>query len=178
MLWILIASVLPLVSNSPQSPFKALWESFKGVILGMVLKRFWKETGRNWKPEEELRQLRSTTLLKSDKILGRVQDSRRDLLLLRLQWKSLFKTGVMNSQGEKNNIVVIVFRCDKLWNIYIWIAQLAEGVEYTDCFSAEGSDDPSTTNECPWYDTKSDDEVPVMLKLWGIPGVVAPNRIQ
>ena len=46
-----------------------------------------------------------------------------------------------------------------------------------------------TPNECPRYDTKkSDGEVPVMLKLWGMPitplplscrpspGVVAPDR--
>ena len=43
-------------------------------------------------------------------------------------------------------------------------AQSAEAVEYTDYFSAEGSDPP---NECPVYDTKqSDVEVPVMLVLW------------
>ena len=70
------------------------------------------------------------------------------------------------------------------------IAQLAGAVEYTDCTSAEGQD-PSPTNECPWYDTKqSDGEVPAVLELWGMrntpslpsipgpvwPGVVAPDR--
>ena len=46
------------------------------------------------------------------------------------------------------------------------IAQLAGAVQYTVCTSAEGWDPP---NECPEYDTKqSDDEVPVMLGLWGM----------
>ena len=41
-------------------------------------------------------------------------------------------------------------------------AQSAGGVEYTDCFSAEGYDSP---NECPGYNTKqSDGEVLVMLE--------------
>ena len=47
------------------------------------------------------------------------------------------------------------------------IAQLAEAVEYTDCFSAEELDPPP--NNCPWYDTKqSDAMVPVLLELWGM----------
>ena len=59
-------------------------------------------------------------------------------------------------------------------------------VEYTDCFSPEG-----TLNKCPGYDTKqSDGKVPAMLELWGMqstpllpslpgplwPGVVAPDE--
>ena len=67
------------------------------------------------------------------------------------------------------------------------IAQSAGTVEYTDCNSA-GVRPP---NECPGYNTKQfDDEVPVMLELWGmrstpllpllpgllLPGVVAPDR--
>ena len=45
------------------------------------------------------------------------------------------------------------------------IAQLAEAVEYTDCFSVEGKD-PNPKWES-WYDAKqSDGEVPVMLELW------------
>ena len=63
------------------------------------------------------------------------------------------------------------------------------GSEYTDYFSAEGE---NFTNECSGYDTKqSNDEVPVMLDLWGmqstpllpsLPGplwleVVAPERV-
>ncbi len=70
------------------------------------------------------------------------------------------------------------------------IAQSAGAVEYTDCFSAEGSE-PPPPNECPVYDTKhSDGEVPAMLELWGMwsnrslplfpgplwPGVVAPDK--
>ena len=69
------------------------------------------------------------------------------------------------------------------------IAQLVGAVEYTDCFSAKEVRPPP--NECPGCDTKrSDGEVPVMLKLWGmwstpsLPsllgplwlGVVLPNR--
>ena len=69
------------------------------------------------------------------------------------------------------------------------VAQSAGAVEYTDCFSAEGSD--PTPNECPVYDTKqSDGEVPAILELWGMwntpslpslpgplwHGVVAPDR--
>ena len=43
------------------------------------------------------------------------------------------------------------------------LAQSAEAVEYTDCFSAEGEESP---NECPGYDTKqSDGEIPVILEL-------------
>ena len=47
-------------------------------------------------------------------------------------------------------------------------AQLAEAVEYTICFSAEGMRS-TPFNECPRFNTKqSDGEFPVMLKLWGI----------
>ena len=69
------------------------------------------------------------------------------------------------------------------------LALLAGAVEYTDCISAEGWD--ALRNECPRYDTKkSDGEVPVLLKLWGMrstpslpslpgplqAGVVTPDR--
>ena len=44
------------------------------------------------------------------------------------------------------------------------VAQSA--AEYTDCISAEEQD---SSNEYTWYDPKqSDDEVSVMLKLWGV----------
>ena len=44
----------------------------------------------------------------------------------------------------------------------------ASAVEYTNCTSAEGQD-PSP-NECPGCDTKqSHGEVPLILKLWGMP---------
>ena len=70
-------------------------------------------------------------------------------------------------------------------------AQLAGGVEYTDCISPEGAI-PPPANESPGYDTKqSDGEFPVMLELWGMrstpllplllgplwPRVVAPDRV-
>ena len=46
------------------------------------------------------------------------------------------------------------------------MAQSAWAKEYTDCFSAEGSD---STNECPGYDTKqSDSAAAVMLELLGV----------
>ena len=66
-------------------------------------------------------------------------------------------------------------------------SQWARAVEYTDYFSAENHSD-----KCPGYDTKqSDDEVPVMLELWGMrssdslqsfpdlpwPEVIAPDRV-
>ena len=65
------------------------------------------------------------------------------------------------------------------------IAQSAGAVEYTDYFSVD------TFWICPEYDTKSDDEVPVLLELWGMrstpslptlpgplwPRVVTPDRI-
>ena len=75
-----------------------------------------------------------------------------------------------------------------LLNVFSFV-QSAGTVEYTDCISAEGQD---TSNEFPVYDTKqSDGEVPVMLKLWGMPNtpslpllpgplwleVVAPDRV-
>ena len=42
---------------------------------------------------------------------------------------------------------------------HIVIAQSAEVIEYTNCFSAK----------CPGYDTKqSNGEFPVMLELWGM----------
>ena len=45
------------------------------------------------------------------------------------------------------------------------IIQLAEAVEYTDCFFADGVK-PTSPNKCPGYDTKQiDGEVPVMLEL-------------
>ena len=48
---------------------------------------------------------------------------------------------------------------------FIYLAQSAGAVEYTDCTSAEGT----PLNECPAYDIKqSDGEVPVMLELWGM----------
>ena len=58
----------------------------------------------------------------------------------------------------------LFFKCTFLFvNV---LAQSAWAVEYTDCISAEELD---PTNECPGYDTKpSDDEVPVMLELWGM----------
>ena len=74
-------------------------------------------------------------------------------------------------------------------NSNIYVAQSTGVEEYTDCTSAEGK--TSLLNECPGYDTKqSDDEVPVMLELWGMPstpplslllgslrpGMVAPDR--
>ena len=67
--------------------------------------------------------------------------------------------------------------------------QPAGAAEYTDYFSAEGSDSPI---ECPGHNTKqSDGEATEMLKLWGIwsiaslpslpdplwPRVVAPDRV-
>ena len=70
-----------------------------------------------------------------------------------------------------------------LSSVYNNIAQLAGAVEYTDCTCAP--------NKCPGYNTKqSDDEVPVMLELWGMrstlslpllpgplwPGMVASDR--
>ena len=78
-----------------------------------------------------------------------------------------------------------------MWVTIQLIAQSAEAVEYTDCFSAEGYD-PPPPNGCPGYDTKqSDGEVPVMLELSGMrstpslpllpgplwPGMVAPDRV-
>ena len=72
----------------------------------------------------------------------------------------------------------------------ISVLQSAETVEYTNCISAEG-EDPHPASEWPGYDIEqSDDEVPVMLELWGMqstpsfpllpgplrPGVVAPDR--
>ena len=46
------------------------------------------------------------------------------------------------------------------------LAQSAGAVEYTDCSCAEGQDSP---NNRPVYDTKqSDNEIPVMMELWGM----------
>ena len=46
--------------------------------------------------------------------------------------------------------------------IITFFAQSAGAVEYTDCFSVEGLEDPV-------YDTKqSDCEIPVILGLWGM----------
>ena len=72
---------------------------------------------------------------------------------------------------------------------YSLFAQSAGAVEYTDCTSAGvGVKNPC---ESPGYDAKqSDDDVPVMLELWGMqstpslpllpgpfwPGMVAPDR--
>ena len=51
-------------------------------------------------------------------------------------------------------------------NYKSFVTQLTGAVEYTDCFSAEGS----PPNECPVYDIKqSENEVPVMLELWEMP---------
>ena len=77
-----------------------------------------------------------------------------------------------------------------IYFINIWsgikFAQSAEAVEYTDCFSAEGSD---SSNECHVYDTKQPDgEASVMLELWEMrstpslpslpcPGDVVPDRV-
>ena len=75
-------------------------------------------------------------------------------------------------------------------NHHFRLAQSAEFIEYTNSISAEGQD--SFPSECPGYYTKqSDDEVPVMLELWGIwstsltsslpsllwPRVVAPDSV-
>ena len=64
---------------------------------------------------------------------------------------------------------------------------MGEGVEYTDCISAEGENTP---NDCPGYNIKqSNSETPLMLTLSGMgsthslpsipdqlwPGVVAPD---
>ena len=93
-------------------------------------------------------------------------------------------------------VYMYIYMCLHIY-IYIYIylthslsfslAQLVGVVEYTDCFSAEGK----TPNECPGYDTKqSDNEVQVMLELWGMqrtpslpsfprplrPNVVAPDK--
>ena len=72
------------------------------------------------------------------------------------------------------------------------VAQLSRTVEYTPTASLQRGKTPTTNNnECPGYDTKqSDDEVPVMLELWGmqstsllpslpgplLPGVVVPEK--
>ena len=76
------------------------------------------------------------------------------------------------------------------FNIFhLLLAQLAWGVEYADCMSAENK---TPSNECSWYDTKpSDNEAPVILVLrgmWSTPslpsfpgplwaGLVAPDRV-
>ena len=53
------------------------------------------------------------------------------------------------------------------WHLTLGIAQSAGAIEYTDCTSAEGYN--PTPSESPGYDTKrSDGEVPVILKLWGM----------
>ena len=67
-------------------------------------------------------------------------------------------------------------------------AHSAEAVEYTNCASARDKN----PNECPGYETKrSDGEVAVMLKIWGMwktlslpmfpdplePRVVVPDRV-
>ena len=75
---------------------------------------------------------------------------------------------------------------DEFHGPLISVVQSTGSVEYTDCFSAEGSH--IYNNECPGYDTKkSDDEVPVKLEICGMqstsslpslwPGVVAPDRV-
>ena len=86
---------------------------------------------------------------------------------------------------EIDALLILMFK--QMNTLYV-VDQLAGAVEYTDCFSAEGS---PPANKCPGYDTKqSDGEVPVMLELWGmwstsllplLPGplwplVVAPDK--
>ena len=73
--------------------------------------------------------------------------------------------------------------CRRTAVVLLTLAQLAGAVEYTDCFSAEGSDPLS--DECPRYTTKqSDGEIPVVLGLPSLPmrpgplwpGIVVPDR--